>query len=139
MTHEFEGIEHVNAAVDALHQGDCLRAVVKISPPPVLQPCKIKVTSSVKLEGGLLQSVSHWSESVQGFMNFNVYLPQSEICDQRGKPFPVIYFLSGLGCTQDNAAHKSGFARFAHKHNLAVVFPDTSPRNTNIEGITSDW
>lgn len=34
---------------------------------------------------------------------------------------------------------KSGFARYAKKHRIAVVFPDTSPRNTGIAGIAEDW
>lgn len=50
-----------------------------------------------------------------------------------------MYFLAGLSCTHDNAAFKSGFAKYAKKHRIAVVFPDTSPRNTGIEGIASDW
>jgi S-formylglutathione hydrolase len=40
----------------------------------------------------------------------------------------VLYFLSGLTCSEDNAAQKSGFAEYAKKHGVAVVFPDTSPR-----------
>lgn len=34
---------------------------------------------------------------------------------------------------------KSGFARYAHQRRIAVVFPDTSPRNTGIAGISEDW
>lgn len=47
--------------------------------------------------------------------------------------------MSGLTCNHDNAPQKSGFARFAKKHRIAVVFPDTSPRNTGIAGIADDW
>jgi S-formylglutathione hydrolase len=50
-----------------------------------------------------------------------------------------LYFLSGLGSNHDNAPQKSGFARFAKNHGIAVVFPDTSPRNTGIGGIADDW
>lgn len=72
-------------------------------------------------------------------MNFNIYLPEDEINNQRGKPFSAIYFLSGLGCTHANAPEKSGFGRYAAKHRLAFIFPDTSPRNTNIPNIADDW
>lgn len=36
VTHEFESLEHVNQSVDALHSGDCLRAIIKITPPLAL-------------------------------------------------------------------------------------------------------
>ena len=93
----------------------------------------------MKVEGGSLKTVSHWSTSTNCLMTFNIYLPETEIDHQRGKPFSALYFLSGLECNPDVAPSKSGFARFAKKHNLAVVFPDTSPRNTNIAGIADDW
>ena len=65
-------------------------------------------------------------------MSFNIFIPDDQIFEQRGEPYPVLYFLSGLSCTHDNAPQKSGFAKYAKKHRIAVVFPDTSPRNTNI-------
>jgi S-formylglutathione hydrolase len=43
-------------------------------------------------------------------------------------PFPVVYYLSGLTCTDENAAQKSGAQRAAARLGLALVFPDTSPR-----------
>jgi S-formylglutathione hydrolase len=74
-------------------------------------------------------------------MTFNIYMPDDEIKNQRGKPYPVIYYLSGLTCNQDNAVQKSGFARFAKKHNVAMVFPDTSPRNLDVKEVNDndDW
>lgn len=72
-------------------------------------------------------------------MNFNLYLPELKIDGQRGKPFPALYCLGGLGSNHENFAIKSGFGAFARKHQLAVVFPDTSPRNTNIAGVADDW
>ncbi len=72
-------------------------------------------------------------------MNFNIYLPDEQIQNQRGEPYPALYFLSGLTGTHQNVPQKSGFARYAKNHRLAVVFPDTSPRNTGIAGISEDW
>lgn len=72
-------------------------------------------------------------------MNFNVYLPNSRINEQRGAPYPVIYCLAGLTCTEENFTTKSGFGESASKHRVAVVFPDTSPRNTNIPGVSDSW
>jgi S-formylglutathione hydrolase len=113
--------------------------VVKISPPPEAKRPKIKVTSSVRLEEGLYQVVEHYSEAVNGFMTFGIYLPDAEICAQRGKPYPVLYLLAGLTATNENMAVKSGFAKHAKKHRIAMVFPDTSPRKTGIENVDVDW
>ena len=57
VTHEFDGLEKVNECVDELHKGACLRAVVKISAPPQAPVPAIKISSSSRLEGGLLQTV----------------------------------------------------------------------------------
>jgi len=46
----------------------------------------------------------------------------------------VIYWLSGLTCTEQNFITKSGFQQYAAQHNVCVVAPDTSPRGCNIEG-----
>ena len=47
---------------------------------------------------------------------------------------PIMYYLSGLTCTDENARTKSHFAEAAGRVCLAVVFPDTSPRGIDIEG-----
>ena len=58
LTHEIKGLENVNQAIDALHSGDCLRAVVQISEvnlviePPKLTPA---VVSNIKVHGGYLK------------------------------------------------------------------------------------
>lgn len=72
-------------------------------------------------------------------MNFGIYLPDFDVDGQRGNPYPALYCLAGLSSTNENFAVKSGFAPFARKHRIAVVFPDTSPRNTNIQGVADDW
>ena len=48
------------------------------------------------------------------------------------QPPGVLYFLSGLTCTDENAKSKGNFFAHASKYNLAVVFPDTSPRGVSI-------
>jgi S-formylglutathione hydrolase len=47
--------------------------------------------------------------------------------------------LSGLTCTDDNARTKLGIFEIANQYGFAVVFPDTSPRNVNIEGVGDFW
>lgn len=65
-------------------------------------------------------------------MNFAVYLPpQAEAGDVK---LPVVYWLSGLTCTEQNFVTKAGAQRYAADHGLIVVAPDTSPRGVNIPG-----
>lgn len=72
----------------------------------------------------------HQSKITKCEMKFAVYLPpQSET-----QKVPVMYWLSGLTCTEQNFITKSGFQRYAAEHGLIVVAPDTSPRGCNIDG-----
>ncbi|WP_153721553.1 S-formylglutathione hydrolase [Sporosarcina cascadiensis] len=66
----------------------------------------------------------HYSEVLQCDMTFSLYLPSNK----EGKKIPLIWWLSGLTCTDDNFSQKSGFQRLADKHQTAVMIPDTSPR-----------
>jgi S-formylglutathione hydrolase len=61
-------------------------------------------------------------------MTFSVYLPPQA----REQAVPALYWLSGLTCTDDNARTKGGFQRFAARHGIAIVFPDTSPRGAGV-------
>ncbi len=72
-------------------------------------------------------------------MKFGIYIPEEEIKHQRGDPFPGLYCLAGLGCNTENFPTKSGFGPYARQHRIACIFPDTSPRNTGIANIDSDW
>lgn len=72
-------------------------------------------------------------------MNFGIWIPDINIDHQRGKPYPTLYFLGGLTSNHENFSMKSGFGQWAKKHKIACVFPDTSPRNTNIQGVADDW
>ena len=132
ITHEFEGLEHVNKSIDALHSGQCLRAVVRIAQNEMPAAKLPTLKSNVKLEGGWMKQFQHWSNSCNCDMTFSIFLPERK---NRADPDPpVLYFLSGLTCTDENARTKSHFAQEAGKVGLAAVFPDTSPRGINIEG-----
>ena len=128
----------MNRSIDALHSGECLRAVVKISPPPQIPTYPIRVVSSQKYYDGVLKVVKHWSHANNCEMTFAIFLPADRISEQRGKPFPALYFLSGLTCTHENAPTKSGFGPIAKKYNIAMIFPDTSPRFEGVEQIAGD-
>jgi S-formylglutathione hydrolase len=85
--------------------------------------------------GGIVGYYSHFSESCNSQMNFAVYEPpQAKL-----EPVPVLYFLSGLTCTEENFMAKAGVQRFAAEYGLMVVAPDTSPRHTGIPGEDTDW
>lgn len=64
-------------------------------------------------------------------MTFAVYLPPQAA----NGPVPVMYWLSGLTCTDENFTHKAGAQRYAAEHGIAIVAPDTSPRG---EGVPDD-
>ena len=81
--------------------------------------------------GGTQTVYTHASESCGCDMTFAVYLPPQA----KDGPVPVLWYLSGLTCTHENAMTKGGFQEHAAKHGLAVVFPDTSPRG---EGVADD-
>ena len=80
--------------------------------------------------GGTQGVYTHQSSTVSGEMEFSVYLPPQALS---GK-VPVLYYLSGLTCTQDNVTTKGGFQRLAAELGIAIVCPDTSPRGTNYPG-----
>lgn len=71
---------------------------------------------------------SHASEACNCDMTFGLYLPpQAEI-----GPVPVLWYLSGLTCTHENAMTKAGAQAYAALHGLALIFPDTSPRGADV-------
>lgn len=84
---------------------------------------------------GTVQFYRHRSHSCNGEMRFSVYQPPQAKVDR----VPVLYFLSGLTCTEENFMTKAGAQQFAAKYGLMLVAPDTSPRNTGIPGEDDDW
>jgi S-formylglutathione hydrolase len=76
----------------------------------------------------------HQSAACAGPMRFAVYQPPLA---RQGK-VPVLYFLSGLTCTEENFTVKAGAQRVASQLGLMLVVPDTSPRNTGIPGEADD-
>lgn len=65
-------------------------------------------------------------------MTFSIYIPDEK--KRAGQPPAVLTYLSGLTCTDENASTKGAFFEHANEHNIAIVFPDTSPRGVEIEG-----
>ena len=87
--------------------------------------------SSNKSFGGDQLRFTHASQACRCDMTFAVYLPpQAE-----SGPVPVLYWLSGLTCTDENFVTKAGAQACASEYGVAVVAPDTSPRG---EGVPDD-
>ncbi len=81
--------------------------------------------------GGRQLRFSHASKTLNCSMNFSVYLPPAA---EKGS-VPVLYWLSGLTCTDENFVQKAGAQQYAARHGVAIVAPDTSPRG---EGVPDD-
>lgn len=78
--------------------------------------------------GGWQEVHRHRSKAVDGEMRFAIYLPPHAA---EGK-VPVLYWLSGLTCTEQNFITKAGAQRYAAEHGLAIVACDTSPRGEQV-------
>ena len=82
--------------------------------------------------GGRQEVWQHDSSSTGTAMKVAVYLPPKALA---GEPCPVLYWLSGLTCSEQNFITKAGAQPFAAEHNLIIVAPDTSPRG---DGVPND-
>ena len=89
-----------------------------------------ELVSQNKVFGGWIKRYKHFSSSNQTDMSYTIFLPPK--AEQTS--VPVLYWLSGLTCTDENFVQKSGAFRLASKLGLAIVCPDTSPRGTDLPG-----
>ena len=78
--------------------------------------------------GGTLSVYDHESAITNCTMRFAVYTPPQA---QDG-PVPVLWYLSGLTCSWANVMEKSGIQKYAAKHGLMIIAPDTSPRGEDV-------
>jgi len=95
----------------------------------------IETISEQRCFGGVQGFYKHESSETSGTMKFGVYRPPQA---EKGK-VPVLYYLAGLTCTEETFVIKAGAQRIAAELGLMLVTPDTSPRDTGIEGATGDW
>ena len=92
----------------------------------------LELLSSNRSFGGWHRRYRHRSSTLDCDMQFAVYLPAQA---EQGERLPVLYWLSGLTCTDENFMQKAGAQRVAAELGLVLVAPDTSPRG---EGVPSD-
>lgn len=81
--------------------------------------------------GGVQGVYRHASQATSCDMTFGLFLPQ----EAEHTPVPVLWYLSGLTCTHENAMVKAGAQLWAAEQGIALVFPDTSPRG---DGVADD-
>lgn len=91
----------------------------------------MKTLSENKCFGGVQGVYSHASDACGCDMTFGLFLPK----EAAEEPVPVLWYLSGLTCTHENAMIKAGAQAWAGDHGIALIFPDTSPRG---EGVAND-
>jgi S-formylglutathione hydrolase len=91
----------------------------------------IETIAENKCFGGMQGVYSHAAETTACTMRFSVYLPPQAEAGE----VPVVYWLSGLTCTEENFTVKAGAQRYAAETGIALVAPDTSPRG---EGVADD-
>lgn len=89
----------------------------------------IENISSNKSFGGWHKQYNHRSSTLNCDMRFAIYLPPQA---SNGQKVPVLYWLSGLTCTDENFMQKAGAQRIAAKLGIAIVAPDTSPRGKDV-------
>ena len=78
--------------------------------------------------GGWQDVYEHASATLGCTMRFAIYLPPQAA----DGPVPVLYWLSGLTCNEQNFITKAGAQRYAAEHGIAIVCPDTSPRGDGV-------
>lgn len=87
--------------------------------------------SGFKSFGGEQLQFTHDSTVLSCQMRFSIFLPSRA----RHAKVPVLYWLSGLTCSDENFVQKAGAQQYAERHGVAIVAPDTSPRG---EGVPDD-
>ena len=91
----------------------------------------MKTLSENRCFDGVQGVYSHTSKTTNCEMTFGLFLP----AEAAEGPVPILWYLSGLTCTHENAMVKAGAQQWAAEHGIALVFPDTSPRG---DGVAND-
>ena len=90
----------------------------------------METVSEHRCFGGVQGVYRHQSQHTSTPMQFSAFVPSAAA---RGK-CPVLWFLSGLTCTEENFTVKAGAQKFAESYGMIIIVPDTSPRGAGIEG-----
>jgi S-formylglutathione hydrolase len=88
----------------------------------------MELLAEQRLHGGRQLQYKHASSACSCDMVFSVYLPPAAA----EGPVPVLYWLSGLTCDDQNFSVKSGAQLHAAREGIALIIPDTSPRGDEV-------
>ena len=94
-----------------------------------------EIISEQRCHGGVQGFYQHVSTETGGMMKYGAFQPPQVA----NGDVPVLFFLAGLTCNAETAAIKAGAQRLAAELGVMLVTPDTSPRDTGIDGATGDW
>jgi len=89
--------------------------------------------SASRSHGGVQGVYRHQARTTNCSMTFSVFVPP------QAAPAPVLWYLSGLTCTQANVTDKGEFRAAAAAHGVIIVAPDTSPRGPDVPDDPDDW
>jgi len=95
----------------------------------------LELISQHQCFGGQQRFYRHASTVIGLPMRFSVFLPTHA----DPGPVPVLFYLAGLTCTEETFMIKAGAQRFAQRHGIMLVAPDTSPRGAGIAGEAESW
>lgn len=102
---------------------------------PSDSPLNITTVSQVRCFEGTQGVYSHASDQTGCSMRFGLFLPPQA----QQTPVPLIYWLSGLTCTEENFITKAGAQRVAAALGVAIAVPDTSPRGLDLPGVADTY
>ena len=91
----------------------------------------MKTHSENKCFEGMQGVYQHWSEACNCDMTFGIFMPSIATRES----VPLVWYLSGLTCTHENAMTKAGAQAAAEEFGVAIVFPDTSPRGNKVPDV----
>ncbi len=96
-----------------------------------MQRADLNQIERIRESGGWLERWQHAYVACRCTMTFYVYLPPQATTEK----CPVVYWLSGLTCTDDNVRVKAGAQRYCAELGLILVMPDTSPRGDDVPDV----
>ena len=120
-------LDDINKAFHLMHEGESIRSVVVLL-------MSVTAISETACFSGKQGTYEHRSNMLDCMMRFSVFTPPPA----SDKKVPVLWYLSGLTCTEENATVKAGFQRVAAELGLMVICPDTSPRGDHVPDI-DEW
>ena len=98
------------------------------------------VTKQAKSCGGDVMFMTHISTATGTPMVFTLFVPAAARTGGGAAPCPVLYYLSGLTCTNMNFIEKAAAVAAAADKGLVLVCPDTSPRGDAVpDGAEGEW